>query len=332
MMTSEERIHRIEALGYLRPEAEFLVTVALHSGFFLRRHYLEYLGASRGSAVRHLIAKMIDLKHGRTLTLGDNTQVCHLFSKSFYRAIGEPDNRNQRMRPEVSMRVKLMALEYVLTHPGPRYLATEKEKTDFFCSQLGLPRSVLPRQVYRSLPNKSLAERYFPDKFPIFIPAESSAPLVVSFCYIDQGYLTTPGFQSWLTRYSQLFDRLSAYRVIFVSTTDAGFAWAERRFRRFLRPLASRERLLAYFELEDAFRKRDFSRLDVTKLEELRRLRDEFPESQTERMFDVWQEVGKDAVLSYLGQTQKTAGEVLFSTCRVAWRQSALPEPQSAKE
>jgi len=321
MMTSEERIFALEFLGYLHPEAEFLVIAARHGGFFSRRHYLDYLGADQDGPVQHLIAKMIRLKHGRTLTLGDQTEVCHISSEPFYTAIGEPNNRNRRMRPEVSMRAKLMALEYVLTHPGPRYLVTLKEKTDFFCSALGLSRSVLPRQVYRSLLNHSLADRYFPDKFPIFIPAESSAPLVVSFCYIDQGPLTSPGFQTWLTRYAQLFDRLASYRVIFVSTKDTRFAWADRLFRRFVRAVPSRERLLADFELEDAFRKKDFSRLDVTKLSELRRLREEFTENQTERLFDVWQEVGKDAVLGYLGPAQKTAGEVLFSTCRLAWRQ-----------
>jgi hypothetical protein len=236
------------------------------------------------------------------------------------------------MRPELSMRARLMRLDYVVTHPGPRYLVTETEKIDFFCSQLGLARSVLPKKIYHSGQNSSVTERYFADKFPIFIPAESSAPLVVSFCYIDEGPPSTPGFRTWLKQYAQLFDRLAAYRVIFVSTKDTRFTWAGRRFRRFVRALPSRERLLAYFELEDAFRKRDFSRLDAEKLEELKKLRDEFADSQSRQLFEVWQEVGKDAVLSYLAETPKTTGDVLFSTCRLTWNRSTRPEAQGEKE
>ena len=44
MTTGDERIARLEELGYTEREAAFLVLAALHSGYFLRRQYQEFLG------------------------------------------------------------------------------------------------------------------------------------------------------------------------------------------------------------------------------------------------------------------------------------------------
>jgi len=136
-------------------------------------------------------------------------------------------------------------------------------------------------------------------------------------------------------QYAQLFDHLKTFRVVYVATKDNRFSWAERLFRRFVRALPSyqaasalpsNDRLLVYFQLEDAFRRKDFASLDMSKLDELKRLRIEFSGVQTERLLKVWQEAGKDDVLGYLNQNPKntSSGEVHFSTCRLAWKKDAL--------
>ena len=44
VMTFDERVRALEPLGFSEPQTRFLVTVALHSGFCLRRHYTAFAG------------------------------------------------------------------------------------------------------------------------------------------------------------------------------------------------------------------------------------------------------------------------------------------------
>jgi hypothetical protein len=43
-MTAEERVQAVQALGFLPRQARFLMTVALHSGYCLRRQYMTFTG------------------------------------------------------------------------------------------------------------------------------------------------------------------------------------------------------------------------------------------------------------------------------------------------
>jgi hypothetical protein len=53
-----------------------------------------------------------------------------LFSKPFYKAIGEEDNRNRRERRVFTIKNKLMCLDFVLANRRHRFLATESEKLE----------------------------------------------------------------------------------------------------------------------------------------------------------------------------------------------------------
>ncbi len=335
MMTNEKRIQSLADLGYTEREAAFLCMAALQGGFFLRRQYLDFLGAKSGYADDLLIQKIVNLSHGRIAVLLQ-TQLCHLSSRPFYTAIGEPDNRHRRMRSSLSMQTKLMALDYVLANRGHGYLATEEEKVDYFYRQLGVAASNLPVKTYHSSTNDATTEHYFVDKFPVAVIRESpaAAPLV-SFCYIDEGSVATPGFETWLAQYARLFSCLDRFRVVYVATKEAYFEKAEKLFRHFSHTLPGvapramgsfNDRLLRYFELENSFRKGDLSRLDAAKLDDLRRLRLEFSDVKTERLFEVWRQAGPDAVVRYLDEIQPDLPprEALFSTCRLPWCYSFL--------
>jgi hypothetical protein len=79
-----------------------------------------------------------------------------------------------------------MGLDFVLAHQERLYLATEAEKLDYFLGTLGLNHSHLPQRTYRSRHGRTIATRYFVDKFPLFLSGASSAPSpVVWFCYVD---------------------------------------------------------------------------------------------------------------------------------------------------
>jgi hypothetical protein len=299
---------------------------------FSPRQYRAFLGTKPGAADDLLVAKIRNLGHGRVLTLGFKTQLCHLSARPFYRAIGQENNRHRRMRSDLSIKTKLMILDYVLASPGQTWLATEEDKVDYFCCRLGIEPGVLPRKIYRSQAGDEATERHFVDKFPIAIPSEStSSPSVVSFTYIDEGSVATPGLATWLEQYAELFSRLDAFRVTFVATMEMNFLWAERVFRHHvasLPPVANKtadpptDRLIEYFQLERQYRTAHPPNLDPTKLEHLKNLREQFGDRRTERLFEVWQQAGVQAVVRYLDDLKHTSAlrDSQFSTCRLPWR------------
>jgi hypothetical protein len=70
MMTSEEHVRALRQFGYSMREAELLCLAALHSGYFLRRHYRAFLWTIPGRVDDVLITKIMDLARGRILSLG----------------------------------------------------------------------------------------------------------------------------------------------------------------------------------------------------------------------------------------------------------------------
>src|SRR5438876_11037691 len=93
MTTNDERIARLEELGYTEREASFLVLAALHSGYFLRRQYQEFLGMSPGHADATLAEKVVAKGHAQAFSSLGKTLVYHLCTRSFYNAIDQSDNR-----------------------------------------------------------------------------------------------------------------------------------------------------------------------------------------------------------------------------------------------
>src|SRR5690606_3995098 len=130
---------------------------------------------------------------------------------------------------------KLMALDFVLNLPRLTFLATEKEKTDYFCSREGIPSLLLPRKIYRSKTSGQTTTRYFVENFPIALTGDrNESPPVVSFGYIDAGDQTTAGFTSFLDRYRPLLSRLESIRLLYVSDTDRHFESATRQAERLI--------------------------------------------------------------------------------------------------
>jgi len=167
------------------------------------------------------------------------------------------------------------------------------------------PRSIVPG------PRDRRPGRYFVDKFPI-----SVAGAVVSFCYVDEGIIATPLLETYLREYADLFRALGSVRVVYVTTRSTGFISVERAFRRFLdrsgQQAAPRchapERLLAYFRLEHLFRTRQFDSLDAAKLDELRRMRQEFRGRDTESLYERWREAGDQVVRDLIASQPAVSG------------------------
>ena len=236
MITAEDRIQALRQLGYTQREAGFLCLAALHSGYFLRRQYCRFIGLVSGRPDDNLVEKLLARGHAREISTTRGTLLYHLCSRSFYRAIGEEDNRHRRPRPQFAIRHKLMAFDYVLDHRG-RYLANEEEKIDFFHRQCGIGMDSLPVKAYGSQGSESPALRYFVDKFPISILSDSSSsPPLVSFSYVDEGEIATPAFATFLRQYQRLMTALDRCRVVFVATRDQRVFEARKTFGRIFSP------------------------------------------------------------------------------------------------
>ncbi|MDQ6706561.1 MAG: hypothetical protein M3Z85_11365, partial [Acidobacteriota bacterium] len=116
-MTTAERIAALHGFGYDRDEARFLSISALHSGYFLRRQFLFFVGGTKGWKDVVLLNKLKANIHCRVTAYRHNRMVYHLSAKPLYDALGEKDNRNRRERQPSTIKNKLMGLDFVLAHP-----------------------------------------------------------------------------------------------------------------------------------------------------------------------------------------------------------------------
>jgi len=312
-MTHEQRIAALRQFGYSEREAAFLCLAALHGGYFLRRQYCRFLGTGSGRPDDLLVCKVLSLGHGRRHSTGRRTFLYHLCSRTLYNAIGEPDNRNRHPRPPYAIKARLMALDYVLAYPGRHCLNTEHEKVDYFCRVRAIPLEFLPAKVFRAEAVSPPAFRYFVDHFPVFVDtAEDPSIPVVSFCYIDEGVIAAPAFETYLRNYAALFALLGRFRVVHVSTVEDCEERAKAAFRRFFdlpdHPAGRRygsflEGLLAFLRLEDRYQTGRLDLLSAAALDELAVLRRMFRGRGYEPFFEFWDEHGDEGIARLFART-----------------------------
>lgn len=330
-LTHEERVAALRRFDYDAHEAQFLCIAALHSGYFLRRQYLGFMRRSRGWRDSALIEKLKANLHCRTTMYRENRVVYHLAAKPLYDALGEPDNRNRRERQPSTIKNKIMGLDFVLDHPQHQYLATEREKLDYFVRTLKIAPENLPTRWYQSPRGRGATAKHFVDKFPMFLSVPQGAALpVVHFCYVDEGLQSTDGLATYLSQYSRLTAALADFRVIYIAQHQELFGSAQRVFDAFCGELGGRSgavtdpetrQLLEHFEARQQFEARDFSRFDTARLIRYREEKKRFSGEHFEALYTRWGTGGAAAVLEVLhpGQAVKEPAAERFSTCVVEY-------------
>jgi hypothetical protein len=327
-MTNPERIEALRRLGYTEREAAFLCLAALQGGYFLRRHYCDFIGKEIGGTAATLIEKLLTQQHAAAITAFNNTKIYHLGSRPFYQAIGEPDNRNRREHSPALIKNRLLSLDFVLAHRDYRYLATEREKLDYFSGTLEIALSSLPYKRYISLKTTSSTIRYFVDKYPIFLSDISvTAPpsATTCFCFVDQGSLTLSAFETYLDQYSPLWRLLSDFHIIYVADSRRLFARAERCFLAFLsqlegsgnnRDVRLTRRMLQHFEARRLYEKSELGSFSRAKLIQLRNETDEFSGPEYQAFYERWKTVQVQASPKVSGANARLpmAAKATFST------------------
>ena len=233
-MTFDERVHALEPFGFSESQTRFLVTVALHSGFCLRRHYTAFAGLKYGAGVRDFLDRLVARKLATRLDFRrDRGHVYHLNACSIYAAIEQDDNRNRRRTSPALIARKLMLLDYVLGEPAADWYATEQDKVALFTRRFVVPVHHLPQRVYLARHHRRAGSttRHFIHKLPISLTGE--AP-VVSFAFLVTD-TSGQGFSQFLHDHFRLLNHLPDWRIVAVAPRHIpGIPACETAFRRFV--------------------------------------------------------------------------------------------------
>jgi len=291
------RIESLLTLGYTQREAAFLDWAGLHSGYFLRRQFVRFIGKAAGGTAAAFIERALAFGHIKALTYTANVHLYHLCSRRFYTALAQPNNRNRRDRQPLTIKAKLMALDYVLANTAYTYLATEQEKFEYFTAHVGLEPKVLPQVVFGGADDGSSTRRYFIDKFPIYLETLTDEAIRPTFCYVDPGATTVSGFETYLSRYHGLFSCLEKFRLVYVATRPLLFRDAAATFQRFVqgdrraderKSGGSLTDLQAFFEARWLFERGDLATFDRAKLIWFRDLRTQLAGPEIDAQFELW--------------------------------------------
>lgn len=129
---SYDAIDNLERCGYTDREATFLYMVAVHSGYFLRRQFIESVKRERGGVATSFLKKAMELGHLTALPCADGRYIYHLHSKQVYRLAGREDSQNRRLKSTPEIRRRLVALDYVLHHLGQeKFIESDEAGSSF---------------------------------------------------------------------------------------------------------------------------------------------------------------------------------------------------------
>jgi hypothetical protein len=317
----ESSIENLNSFGYTEDEARFLYLVATHSGYFSTRQYLEFTGAKSGEKSMAFTQKVLGKGHATARLLLRNGRVYHLFSRPVYRAIARENLRNRREHSVEHIRTKLAILDFVLAHLDYRYLETEAEKVDYFCSKLAISRALLPAKRYAGAIRQKTTDRYFVDKFPLFFVPESSSPPVVTFSFVDPGLMSLASFETHLLAYGGLFSPLPALRFVYIATRPTYFESARKLFLTMMRRAPntdSGDEALRYFTLRKLWEAKQYGRLSQDDLEFMNRSMKQFNDALSDIRYYQWVEgrVSSDIVRAEFRDLAPKQ-EVSFSTALV---------------
>ena len=207
-MTPEDRLARVRDMGFTDTQAAFLVTVMLHAGVCVGRHYCTFAGLPYGRKTHDFFQTLLQRRYATERRCGvHNARLYHLHYKPLYRAIDDVNNRHRRPMALPRAIERLMLLDGVLADRTVTWLGTEHEKVAHF--------TLVHRALSRHLPaltfhgNDEETVRYFPDKLPIGVDAKTRTTVFL--------YLATQNvphdFRAFLEQHADLFRQLPAWTV-----------------------------------------------------------------------------------------------------------------------
>ena len=299
MRIRTEAIAALTQFGYTPREAEFLYIVAVHSGFFLQRQFMQFVHVAGRGPATYFLKKAIQKQHVREHLPERGTQkIYHLFSRTVYAALGNENSRHRkpgRYGLLEKAAVRVLGLDYVLSHLDCQFLEEETDKVSYFAEAKHVSPDALPAKLFRGQTGAE-TRRYFIEKFPIFISGDASASLT-NFTYIEDDIRSLQTFASFIQRYRALFDALSgSFKLIFVSTSTTSFSSAREVFTQALSG-TERQReqrhLATFFRLRKMAEEKRFKELAHREVIEWQRGIKRYSEAKYESQYQNWKQTGK---------------------------------------
>jgi len=208
-VTFDERVEAVTTFGFTDRQAAFLVTVMLHAGVCLGRHYCTFAGLPYGRKTHDFFGRVVERGCATVHTCRhNNARLYHVHAKRLYAAIGEPDNRHRKPVALPRAVERLMLLDAVLADRQRPWLATEWDKVTHFSVSHRLRRQDLPLVTFRGADDETV--RYFPDKLPIGLDRDDGQGTV--FVYLVTR-LAPIDFRGFLERHAELLRQLPAWTV-----------------------------------------------------------------------------------------------------------------------
>ena len=298
----EDATESIGRLGYTQEESQFLLLAAIYSGYFVRRQFSEFLGHSRGGAEARFVEKLLERGYAQVINPRGNRLLYHLRAKQIYGRLGQTDNRNRRDKMPLTIKRKLMCLDFVLAHRDERWLGLEAEKVHYFAQDRGISLDQMPVRRYPAHHSSQVTDRYFVDKLPVYVSATQSLPApVVHFAYVDEGAESLDGFETFLRQHGDLCVALGHFEIVYVASEPR---WTDRArcvFERFYPAggsllLLEQARLSAFFQTRRKFDTRQFSGLDAERIARFREEKREFASAEHEQLYLRWLAEGDAAI------------------------------------
>ena len=299
-MTLDERVRALDPLGFTPRQTRFLVTVALHGGYCLRRHYTTFAGVRYGKNVRTFLDGLVARGFARRARYqAHRGYVYHLCAKGIYRAIAQRDHANRREASPVLIAQKLMLLDHVLSQPQVEWFAAEEDKVELFTRRFGVPLADLPQRTYDSFTPQTTT-RYFIHKLPIALAGDPPAVQLVFLA-------TAPGgdaLATFLRNHACLLRHLPSWTVVAVAPAHVtALPACQSVFERFMRssePLVQAGNvpdLRRAFDIRHAFERDDLAPLGADDLSFFGRFRPRLAMPPLESLYAHWLERG-DAAFS----------------------------------
>ncbi len=290
-MTFEERVQALAPLGLTMRQTRFLVTVALHGGYCLRRQYATFAGVRYGKNVRQFLDGLVALRlASRTRFRADRGHVYYLHHRSVYRALDVDTPRKRTPASPALIARKLMLLDVVLGEPAATWYATEQEKVSLFSQAFHVPEPDLPKRVYEAEHAvDGQTTRYFAHNLPIFVRDGDPA---VHFVYLAVD-VTARGLEQFLIDHAALMHHLPRWVVVCVRPAHLGpLPGAQVSFEHFVSPVAKATNgnasLARYFMTRRAIEQDQLAGLSVAELYQFRAAKRRFSSPAVEQQYRVW--------------------------------------------
>ena len=202
----QDRVGALAEFGWTGRDAEWLALVCLHSGAFLRRQYLAFVGQPHRELARRFVERCGKAAVEEPWN-GSGLRLCRIAGRPLYEALGAEHVRHRReATPEVTLR-RLLSLDYVLDHLDAPWLPTEAEKVAALTGA-GVPLQVLPGRLYQGAAEAT--RRYFVHKLPVALDAGRA-----TFVFAQAEDETASGLGTWGGQHAALWAALrSAGRAV----------------------------------------------------------------------------------------------------------------------